>query len=107
HSQRARLGTTLSKRHAGGPPRGRYEQEEAKIMILVAGATGLVGGQVCVGLTKTGQSVRALVRSTSDPAKVEMLRSKGVALARGDLKDRSSLDAACSGVTTVVSTASS
>jgi len=76
-------------------------------MILVAGATGLVGGQVCIGLTKAGKSVRALVRSTSDPAKVEMLRSKGAALAQGDLKDRSSLDAACSGVTTVVSTASS
>jgi uncharacterized protein YbjT (DUF2867 family) len=76
-------------------------------MILVAGATGLVGGQVCVGLTKAGKSVRALVRSTSNPSKVEMLSSKGVALAQGDLKDRSSLDAACSGVTTVVSTASS
>jgi uncharacterized protein YbjT (DUF2867 family) len=76
-------------------------------MILVAGATGLVGGQVCVDLTKAGKTVRALVRSTSDPTKVEMLRNKGVALAQGDLKDGSSLDAACSGITTVVSTASS
>jgi uncharacterized protein YbjT (DUF2867 family) len=76
-------------------------------MILVVGATGQVGGQVCADLTKAGKSVRALVRSTSDPTKVEMLRSKGLALARGDLKERSSLDAACSGVATVVSTVSS
>jgi uncharacterized protein YbjT (DUF2867 family) len=76
-------------------------------MILVAGATGLVGGRVCLDLVKAGKLVRALVRPTSDPTKVERLRSQGVALARGDLKERSTLDAACSGVETVVSTASS
>ena len=75
-------------------------------MILVVGATGLVGGQVCVELAKAGKPVRALVRATSDPNKVQVLRSKGVALAQGDLKERSTLDAACSGVETVVSTAS-
>ena len=58
-------------------------------------------------LTKAGKPVRALVRSTSDRAKVDALKRAGAELAEGDLKDRSSLDAACSGVQTVVSTASS
>jgi uncharacterized protein YbjT (DUF2867 family) len=39
-------------------------------MILVAGSTGLVGGQICVDLAKTGKPVRALVRSTSNRAKI-------------------------------------
>jgi NADH dehydrogenase len=76
-------------------------------MILVAGSTGLVGGQICVELAKAEKPVRALVRSTSDPTKVGTLKGHGVELAEGDLKDRSNLDAACAGVLTVVSTASS
>lgn len=76
-------------------------------MILVAGSTGLVGGQICLNLAKAGKPVRALVRSTSDRAKVDALKRTGVELAEGDLKDRSTLDAACAGVLTVISTASS
>src|ERR1700751_2981481 len=76
-------------------------------MILVAGSTGLVGGQICVDLAKAGKPVRALARSTSDRARVDALKSLGVELAEGDLKDQSTLDAACAGVLTVVSTASS
>jgi uncharacterized protein YbjT (DUF2867 family) len=76
-------------------------------MILVAGSTGLVGGQICLDLAKADKAVRALVRSTGDRTKMERLKSLGIELAEGDLKDRSSLDAACSGVQTVVSTASS
>ncbi len=76
-------------------------------MILVAGSTGLVGGQICVDLAKANKPVRALVRSTSDRTKIETLKSRGIELAEGDLKNRSTLDAACAGVQTVVSTASS
>jgi uncharacterized protein YbjT (DUF2867 family) len=47
------------------------------------------------------------VRPTSDPEKVAQLRSLNVEIARGDLKNRSSLDAACRGVSAVISTASS
>jgi len=47
------------------------------------------------------------VRPTSDPSKVAELESLNLEIARGDLKDRSSLKDACSGVDVVISTASS
>jgi uncharacterized protein YbjT (DUF2867 family) len=51
--------------------------------------------------------VRALVRPTSSKEKVEALRSSGVELCVGDLKDSQSIVAACRGVNAVISTASS
>jgi NADH dehydrogenase len=75
-------------------------------MILVAGATGVLGGLICQRLRDRGDAVRALVRASSDPDKQERLRALGVELAEGDLRDRASLDAACRGVDTVVSTVS-
>jgi NADH dehydrogenase len=74
-------------------------------MDLVVGATGALGGEICSRRVKAGKSVRALVRKSSNPERVEALRSQGVELARGDLTDRASLDAACRGVHTVFSTA--
>jgi uncharacterized protein YbjT (DUF2867 family) len=76
-------------------------------MILVAGATGLVGSEVCQRLMRRGERVRALVRATSSKEKVEALRSSGVELFVGDLKDPESIVAACRGVNAVISTASS
>jgi uncharacterized protein YbjT (DUF2867 family) len=76
-------------------------------MILVVGATGLVGSEVCQRLMRRGEPVRALVRATSSKEKVEVLRSSGVELCLGDLKDPQSIVAACRGVDAVVSTASS
>ncbi len=76
-------------------------------MILVVGATGLVGAEVCRKLAARGEAVRALVRSTSAKEKVDELRSLGVELCVGDLKDAGSLAAACAGVHAVISTASS
>ena len=76
-------------------------------MNLVVGATGLLGSEVCRLLAAEGKPVRALVRQTSDPTKVTELESLNVEIARGDLKDRSTLAAACSGVDAVISTASS
>src|SRR5437879_2458099 len=43
-------------------------------MILVVGATGLLGGEICRRLRERGQPVRALARHTSDPSKVQRLR---------------------------------
>jgi uncharacterized protein YbjT (DUF2867 family) len=76
-------------------------------MILVVGATGLVGSEVCERLMRRGERVRALVRATSSRDKIEMLRSSGIELCIGDLKDPQSIAAACRGVDAVISTASS
>jgi uncharacterized protein YbjT (DUF2867 family) len=75
-------------------------------MILVVGATGLLGTRVCERLRAEGQPVRALVRRTSDHDKVNALRSLGCELAIGDLKEPPQIEAACKGITAVVSTAS-
>jgi uncharacterized protein YbjT (DUF2867 family) len=75
-------------------------------MILVVGATGSLGGEICRRLRERSQPVRALARKTSDPAKVQRLKSLGAEIVQGDLQDRASLDAACRGAVTVISTAS-
>jgi len=76
-------------------------------MKLVVGATGLLGSEICRQFTATGTPVRALVRATSDPSKVDALESDGAEIAVGDVRDRGSLDAACHDVTSVISTVSS
>lgn len=76
-------------------------------MILVVGATGLVGTEVCRKLTSRGEKVRALIRSSSSNDKLESLRQADVELYTGDLKDPDSLKAACAGVEAIISTASS
>jgi NADH dehydrogenase len=75
-------------------------------MILVAGATGFLGTEICRLLRERGEGVRALVRRTSDKAKLDRLRSFGIELVHGDLKDPPSLEEACAGIDTVISTAS-
>lgn len=74
-------------------------------MILVVGATGLVGREICRRLAARGEPARALVRTSSDPAKVRELADAGVEIAVGDLRDRASLDGACLGVSAVIETA--
>lgn len=74
-------------------------------MNLVVGATGVLGGEICSRLAQAGKPVRALVRKSSSPDRVDSLRWKGIELVTGDLTDRASLDAACRGVHTVFSTA--
>jgi NmrA-like family protein len=56
-------------------------------MVLVVGATGLVGNEVCQRLSRLGEPVRALVRTTSSRDQIETLRSSGAELCIGDLKD--------------------
>ena len=76
-------------------------------MILVVGATGLLGTRVCERLRAEGRTVRALVRRTSNPERVNALRSLGCDLATGDLKDPPQIQAACQGISALISTASS
>jgi len=74
---------------------------------LVVGSTGLLGSEICRLLSGQGGTVRALVRESSNPEKVARLKGLGAEVVRGDLKDRVSLEAACRGAGTVISTASS
>jgi uncharacterized protein YbjT (DUF2867 family) len=74
-------------------------------MILVVGSTGFLGSEICRRLTASGKSVRGLVRSTSDPEKIARLKAMGVETVVGDLRDPASLAAACQGMETVITTA--
>lgn len=73
-------------------------------MILVVGATGQLGSKIARALVTGSRRVRALARPTSA---YRSLQEHGVEVVFGDLKDRSSLDAACEGVETVITTANS
>ena len=72
-------------------------------MILVVGATGLLGLEICRRLRAQGRAVRGLVRPGSP--KEALLRELGVEIHHGDLRTPSSVAPGCDGVTTVVSTA--
>lgn len=76
-------------------------------MNLVVGSTGLLGMEICRQLADAGKPLRALIRETSNPEKVEKLKSWGAEIVIGDLKHRQSLRDACRGVNAVISTASS
>lgn len=76
-------------------------------MNLVVGATGMVGGEICRLLAARGLPIRALVRTTTDPAKVEALRKLGADIVVGNLTDPASLRAACAGVDALIDTVSS
>jgi uncharacterized protein YbjT (DUF2867 family) len=73
-------------------------------MILVVGATGVLGSQIVRTLLSKGEKVRALVRSST--SKATALQEAGAQLIQGDLLDRSSIEKACHGVNAVVTTAS-
>lgn len=75
--------------------------------ILVVGATGFLGTEICRRLADKGTPPRVLVRETSDPARVEALRELRAEIVLGDLRERESLDRACAGVDVVFSTATS
>ncbi|PTL75955.1 NAD(P)-dependent oxidoreductase [Vitiosangium sp. GDMCC 1.1324] len=76
-------------------------------MTAVVGATGMLGGEICKRLASEGAPVRALVRPTANPSRLEQLKQAGVELRWGDLKHLPSLDAFCEGAQAVISTASS
>src|SRR5690606_27828657 len=75
-------------------------------MLFVAGSTGFLGREICRRLAAEGKAVRGLVRATSDPEVVSLLREWQVEPVQGDLADRAALDAACRGAEAVISTAS-
>jgi NAD(P)-dependent dehydrogenase (short-subunit alcohol dehydrogenase family) len=71
--------------------------------ILVAGATGNLGGRIIQELVKCGAEVRALVRPGSDAKKVAKLKEQGVQIVEADTSDVAQLTKACEGVACVVS----
>ncbi len=85
-------------------------------MILVVGATGIVGGMITRRLLEDGKEVRVLVRTNSPSEQLaregratsaEKLIGAGAQPVYGDLRDRASLDAAVQGVEAVITTANS
>jgi uncharacterized protein YbjT (DUF2867 family) len=76
-------------------------------MILVVGATGLLGTRICERLRAERQPVKAFIRRTSNSDKVNALRALGCELVTGDLKDLPQIQAACQGISALISTASS
>ena len=85
-------------------------------MILVAGATGIVGGMITRRLLEQGKDVRILVRHNSPSEQLakegratsaEELLEAGAEPVYGDLRDRASLDGALEGIETVITTANS
>jgi uncharacterized protein YbjT (DUF2867 family) len=75
-------------------------------LILVAGATGGLGLQVCEAVARRGARLRALVRPGADGARTARLRALGAELAVGDLEQAETLPAAVRGASFVVTTAS-
>nr|GFC64978.1 hypothetical protein [Tanacetum cinerariifolium] len=71
--------------------------------ILVAGATGDLGGRLVAALHQRGAAVRALVRPETDPANVARLTQLGVEVRPVDFADHAALTSACAGVSCVVS----
>lgn len=55
-------------------------------MILVAGATGVLGGEIARRLVARGEKVRAMTRATSKPDTVDRLRKAGAEIVVADLK---------------------
>ncbi len=72
-------------------------------VIVLAGATGNLGGGIARGIIKRGGKVRALVRRNSNPEKLEELRKQGAEVAGVDFNNPSELSKACSGASCVVS----
>ncbi len=71
--------------------------------IVVAGATGNLGGRIVIALLARQASVTALVRPSSRSDRIEWLRGMGASVASVDLTDVSQAAHACSGASCVVS----
>ncbi len=72
-------------------------------VVVVAGATGNLGGRVARALLERGAVVRALVRRGTPPDRLERLQGLGVTIAAVDLSSASEVTPACSGASCVVS----
>jgi uncharacterized protein YbjT (DUF2867 family) len=85
-------------------------------MILIVGATGILGGMITRKLLGEGKEVHFLLRYNSPSEEMALqgmatsarsLIDAGARPVYGDLKDRASLDRACEGIEAVITTANS
>jgi len=74
-----------------------------KKSILVAGATGNLGNRICRELIKRGAAVSAIVRTSTDPEKIETLTKMGVTVLEVDLNSTNEIAKACVDINCVVS----
>lgn len=72
-------------------------------IIVIAGGTGDLGGRISKALLERGAEVRALVRPSTDAAKVATLEQRGITVIRIDLTDIAGLTEACAGASCVIS----
>src|SRR5262245_66232306 len=75
--------------------------------VLVVGATGVLGMEVCRQLAAAGKKVKGLVRTSSQKEKVNGLHELGVETVTGDMKDPRSLYQALQNVDAIISTTTS
>src|SRR5215469_5243228 len=75
--------------------------------VLVVGATGVLGMEVCRQLAAAGKKVKGLVRTSSQKEKVSDLRQLGVETVTADMRDPQSLCGAFQNVDAIISTATS
>ena len=71
--------------------------------IVVAGATGNLGGQIVTHLLKLGANVSVIVRSNSNSEKIKELAKKGAIIHQIDQWDIASISPICEGASCVVS----
>lgn len=71
--------------------------------IVVAGATGDLGGRIAHALLARGASVRALVRHDAGDVARDRLTAQGLDVAAADARDVTSVAAACAGAACVIS----
>jgi uncharacterized protein YbjT (DUF2867 family) len=74
-----------------------------KMTVLVAGATGNLGGRIVTALLHRGARVQVIVRPSSDAAKLAEWEQKGVTVIRTELTNVRALKPAFEGVAVVIS----
>ena len=74
-----------------------------KNFILVAGATGDLGGRIIKSLVRRGASVHALVRPASDRSKLAEIEALGATVIEADLSDQVQITEACKGASCIIS----
>ena len=76
-------------------------------MILITGATGMLGSEICSLLRQQNKEVRAFTRSSSNENKLQNLKNQGVHIFEGDLRKPDDLKKALNGIEAVITTVSS